>query len=164
MKIALGADHAGFELKEGLRQFLTQEGHEVCDLGCYSSDSTDYPDFGYAVAHAVSTGACEKGILVCATGIGMSITANKVAGIRAALCHDLFTAEMSRRHNDANVLAMGARIVSRELGQEIIQKWLETPFEGGRHQRRVDKMMDLEKDPSGPTNHDSTDVSSNQNC
>jgi ribose 5-phosphate isomerase B len=150
MKIALGADHAGFELKECLRQFLTQEGHEVSDLGCYSSDSSDYPDFGSAVAQAVSTGACEKGILVCATGVGMSITANKVAGIRAALCHDLFTAEMSRRHNDANILAMGALIVSLKLGREITDKWLETPFEGGRHQRRVDKMMDLEKRPLDP--------------
>ncbi len=141
MKLAIGSDHAGFILKEKIKAQLLSDGHELVDLGCHSTDSADYPDYGYAVSHAVARGECEKGILVCSTGIGMSMAANKVAGIRAALCHDLFTAEMSRKHNDANVLALGAKCVGEKLGVEIAETWLATPFEGGRHQRRVDKIM-----------------------
>jgi RpiB/LacA/LacB family sugar-phosphate isomerase len=140
MKLAIGSDHAGFILKEKIKAQLLAEGHQLSDLGCHSTDSTDYPDYGYAVSRAVAQGVCEKGILICSTGIGMSMTANKVAGIRAALCHDLFTAEMSRRHNDANVLTLGAHSVDEKLGVEIAEKWLATPFEGGRHQLRVDKI------------------------
>jgi ribose 5-phosphate isomerase B len=150
MKIAIGADHAGYLLKEAIHDTLVRQGHEITDCGCHSAESTDYPDFGFAVAQAVAKGESEKGILVCSTGIGMSITANKVAGIRAALCHDLLTAEMSRRHNDANILALGARCVTPNLGLEIVAKWLETPFEGGRHQRRVDKMMEGDKNSCCP--------------
>lgn len=145
MKLAIGSDHAGFKLKEKIKAQLLAEGHELVDLGCHSTDSTDYPDYGYAVSRAVARGEFEKGILVCSTGIGMSMTANKVAGIRAALCHDLFTAEMSRKHNDANVLALGASCVGEKLGVEIVETWLASPFEGGRHQRRVNKIMARER-------------------
>ncbi len=141
MKLAIGSDHAGFMLKETIKTQLSSDGHEIADLGCYSADSVDYPDYGFAVARAVACGEVEKGILVCSTGIGMSMTANKVAGVRAALCHDLFTAEMSRRHNDANILVLGAKCVDSRLGTEIVETWIATAFEGGRHQRRVDKIM-----------------------
>jgi ribose 5-phosphate isomerase B len=141
MKLAIGSDHAGFVLKEALKQALQQAGHEILDLGCSSPDSCDYPDYGYLAARAVTRGECERGIVICATGVGMSITANKVKGIRAALCHDLFTVEMSRKHNDANMLVLGARCVTEPLAREMATLWLQTEFEGGRHQRRVDKIM-----------------------
>ena len=144
MKIAMGSDHGGYALKERIKSYLESQGHQVEDFGCHSTDSCDYPDFGRAAAEAVSTGACERGIVICTTGIGISITANKVKGIRCALCGDAFSAEMTRRHNDANVLAMGAGIVGPNLAERIADVFLSTEFEGGRHQRRVDKMMAIE--------------------
>jgi ribose 5-phosphate isomerase B len=145
MKLAIGSDHAGFLLKEGIKQALQHAGHEIMDFGCHTPDSADYPDHGYLAARAVARGECRRGIVICATGVGMSMTANKVKGIRAALCHDLFTAEMSRKHNDANMLVLGARCVEEPLAKELAALWLQTEFEGGRHQRRVDKIMDGEE-------------------
>lgn len=144
MKIALGADHAGFELKEHLRAFLAERGHEVEDAGTDSTASTDYPDYAERVARAVASGAAERGLLVCGTGIGMAIAANKVAGVRAANCSDLLSARMSRAHNDANVLALAGRVVTPEVAEEIVGVFLETPFDGGRHRRRLAKIADLE--------------------
>lgn len=141
MKLAIGSDHAGYVLKEKVKEALRNAGHEVEDYGCNSTDSIDYPDFGYAVAHAVADGTCERGVLICMTGVGMSMVANKVKGIRAALCHDLLTAQMSRQHNNANVLTMGSHCVSAALALEIVKTWMEAQFEGGRHQRRIDKIM-----------------------
>lgn len=144
MKIAVGADHAGYRLKETLREELRRRGCEVVDRGTGSEDSVDYPDFAEAVARSVGGGECERGVLVCGTGIGMAITANKVRGVRAAVCHDVRTAEMSRRHNDANVLCLGARVVEPACAVEMLRAWLETPFEGGRHERRVEKIRRLD--------------------
>ena len=144
MKIAIGSDHGGFLLKERLKNYLTQQGHQVEDFGCFSAESCDYPDFACAAAQAVALGACERGIVVCTTGIGISIAANKVRGIRCALCTDPLMAEMARRHNDANMLALGAGIVGGSLAERMVDVFLSTAFEGGRHQRRVDKMMGIE--------------------
>ncbi len=143
MKIALGADHAGFELKEKIKKFLQDAGHEVLDLGCHSTDSVDYPVYGAKVAKAVLQGEAERGILVCGTGLGMSMVANRFPGIRAALCHELFTARMSRLHNDANVLVLGGRVIGDVLALEMVKVFLETPFEGGRHLRRVNQIDEL---------------------
>ncbi len=143
MKIALGADHAGFELKEKIKEFLQDAGHEVLDLGCHSTDSVDYPVYGAKVAKAVLQGEAERGILVCGTGLGMSMVANRFPGIRAALCHELFTARMSRLHNDANVLVLGGRVIGDVLALEMVKVFLETPFEGGRHLRRVNQIDEL---------------------
>ena len=143
MKIALGADHAGFELKEKIKQFLQDAGHEVLDLGCHSIASVDYPVYGAKVAKAVLQGEAERGILVCGTGLGMSMVANRFPGIRAALCHELFTARMSRLHNDANVLVLGGRVIGDVLALEMVKVFLETPFEGGRHLRRVNQIDEL---------------------
>lgn len=144
MKISIACDHGAYDLKERLKSCLTQGGHEVVDCGTHSLDSCDYPDFCRPAAQLVASGACERGIVVCTTGIGMSITANKVKGVRCALCHDTLSAEMTRRHNDANMLAMGAGIIGANLAQRIVEVFLATPFEGGRHQRRVDKLMQLD--------------------
>jgi len=141
--IAVGSDHAGFELKEAIRKYLESLEITVKDFGTFSIDSVDYPDYAFAVASAVAKGEFERGILICGTGLGMSIVANKVKGIRAAECTTPYLAEMSRRHNDANILTMGGRILSVEEAQKIVRVWLETPFEGGRHQRRVDKIHHL---------------------
>jgi len=146
--IALGADHAGWGLKEDLKRWLFQSGFEVLDFGTHSPESVDYPDYAAVVAESVASGKADRGVLVCGTGIGMSMTANKVAGIRAALCGDAFTARMSREHNDANVLAMGARLVERDSAVEILRVWLDTPFAGGRHARRLDKIAHLERRPT----------------
>ena len=146
MKIAIGADHGGFQLKETIRAWLLDKGYEVEDKGTYNEQSCDYPDYGKAVALEVAGGGADKGILVCGTGIGISISANKVKGIRAALCGDTFSARMSRLHNDANILAMGQRVIGAGLALDIVEIWLSTPFEGGRHQARVDKIMEIEKD------------------
>ena len=136
--IAIGSDHAGFQLKEEIKAHLINEGYEVKDLGCYSTASVDYPVFAKAVAHAVAGGEAEKGIIVCGTGIGVNITANKVEGIRAALCHDCFSAEATRLHNDANVLTMGARVIGGGLALKIVDTFLTTPFSGEeRHARRI---------------------------
>ena len=144
MNIALGCDHGGYALKQDIIQVLERLGHTYKDFGCYSLDSCDYPDFGAAAARAVASGECQMGIVVCTTGIGISIAANKVKGIRCALCTDPLMAEMTRRHNDANVLAMGAGIVGYNLAERMVDVFLTTEFEGGRHARRVDKIMAIE--------------------
>jgi len=145
MKISIGCDHGGYALKETVKAMLLEQSHEVVDVGCHSTESVDYPLFGEAAARAVASGECEKGIVICTTGIGISITANKVKGIRCALCGDSFSAEMTRRHNNANMLALGAGIVGPNLAERIVDTFLSTEFEGGRHQRRVDLVMDIEK-------------------
>ena len=148
MKIAIGSDHAGYELKEQVKGSLAGL-HEVTDVGTDSTDSVDYPDFALSVARLVAEGKVERGILLCGTGIGMSVAANKVKGIRAALAFDLYTAMQSRRHLDANILVLGAGVTGRALALEIVTKWLETPFEGGRHARRIEKIRRLEDDYNG---------------
>ena len=148
MKIAIGSDHAGYELKEQVKGGLAGL-HEVTDVGTHSTDSVDYPDFALPVARLVAEGKVDRGILLCGTGIGMSVAANKVRGIRAALAFDLFTAMQSRRHLDANILVLGAGVTGRALALEIVAKWLETPFEGGRHARRIEKIRRLEDDYHG---------------
>lgn len=145
MKIALASDHRGFDFKKRVISMLTQMGHTVKDFGTNTSaESVDYPDFGLKASISVGSGECERGILICGTGIGMSLIANKVKGVRAALCHNLYTVEMSRRHNDSNVLCIGADVIDEELLEQKVKLWLETPFEGGRHARRVDKIMEAE--------------------
>jgi RpiB/LacA/LacB family sugar-phosphate isomerase len=146
MKIAIGADHAGFALKDQVRDALRQAGHDVVDLGANSTESTDYPDFAGAVAHEVVSGAADRGILVCSTGVGMSIAANKVDGIRAALAFNPDEVRLTRAHNDANVLTIGARYTEPQAANEMVRVFLETPFEGGRHARRVGKIALLEKE------------------
>ena len=146
MKIGLACDHGGFELKEELKAFLISLGVEPIDMGTFNEDSVDYPDFGVFVAEKVSRGELEKGILICGTGIGMSIVANKFPKIRAALVNDLYSARCSREHNDANILIVGGRIVGKGLAKEIVKIWLETPFAGGRHKRRLEKIEALEKE------------------
>ena len=141
----MGADHAGFALKEALKGFLQQEGHEVLDVGTDSEETVDYPDFCAAAARAVADGRAERGIVLGGSGQGEQLAANKVRGVRAALCNDLHLAELSRRHNDANVLAMGGRIVAVPLAQEIVRTWLATPFEGGRHARRLEQVAEIER-------------------
>jgi ribose 5-phosphate isomerase B len=140
VRIAVGADHAGFALKEKLRAELARAGHEVVDFGTDSESSTDYPDFARLVARAVARGDAERGLLVCGSGVGMAIAANKVRGVRAAAVNDPLSAELARRHNDVNVLAIGARIVGPAVAERLLSTFLETPFDGGRHQRRVDKI------------------------
>ncbi|MDZ7373186.1 MAG: ribose 5-phosphate isomerase B [candidate division KSB1 bacterium] len=143
--IGLACDHAGYELKEKLREHLLAAGFQVKDFGAHSTERTDYPDFGSQCARAVARGECAAGILVCATGIGMSIVANKIRGIRAALCDSVTTARLSRQHNDANVLALGGKLLGELLAFEIVDTWLSTPFEGGRHARRVQKIAELDR-------------------
>ena len=145
MLIALASDHGGFALKEHLKTWLEAHGYAVRDFGCLSTESCDYPDFGAAAARAVAAGECDRGILVCTTGIGISITANKVHGIRCALCADPLSAELTRRHNNANVLALAGGFTGPFEAERIVETFLITEFEGGRHQRRVDKIMALEE-------------------
>ena len=140
--IALGSDHAGLKLKREVMKYLEEKGLEYKDYGTYTADSCDYPIYGKAVGKAVSSGECEKGILICGTGLGISIAANKIPGVRAACCSDCFSAEMSRRHNDSNILAFGARVVGSGLALKIVECWLNTEFEGGRHARRVAMIED----------------------
>ena len=144
MKISIASDHGGFDLKEDLRAWLTGQGHEVVDFGCHGKESCDYPDFAGPAARAAASGECERGIVICTTGIGVSMTANKVKGVRCALCADPWSAEMTRRHNDANVLAIGAGVTGPLLARQIVTACLTHEFEGGRHQRRVDKVMSTE--------------------
>ena len=144
MKISIGSDHGGYALKQELIAYLQEKGHQVEDFGCHDTSSCDYPDFGEAAARAVASGACERGIVVCTTGIGISISANKVKGIRCALCSEPYSAEMTRRHNDANMLAMGAGFTGAMMAKRIVDVFLTTAFEGGRHQRRVDKIAAIE--------------------
>ena len=140
--IALGCDHGGYALMQSVKKHLDELGLEYKDFGTYSTDSCDYPVYAKAAAGAVASGECERGILICGTGIGISIAANKVKGIRAALCSDCFSAEMTRRHNNANMLAMGARVLGEGLALKIVDIFLNTPFDGGRHARRVDMIED----------------------
>ncbi len=138
-QIVIGCDHAAFRLKEIIKAYLLENGWQVEDVGAFDENSVDYPDFGIKVAGLVSDGTFAKGILLCGTGLGMSMVANRFAGVRAALCHDLFAAIMSRRHNDANILVLGGRVVGDVLAIEIVKTWLSTAFDGGRHQDRLDK-------------------------
>ena len=147
--VALGADHAGFELKEALKAWLIDQGYQILDYGAHSPDSVDYPDYAAQVALAVADQKVERGVLVCGTGIGMAIAANKVPGVRAALCSDLYTARVSREHNDANVLTLGGRLMGPEMALDILRMWIETDFAGDRHRRRVDKIADLERRHAG---------------
>ena len=142
MKIAIGADHGGFQLKEKVARMLEQLGHRVEDTGCHSSDSVDYPDFADPVVAKVADGECDRGILICGTGIGMSLAANRNRKIRAANCHDEYTARMSREHNDANILCLGARVIGEGVAVDLVKVWLDTPFAGGRHQQRIAKFSD----------------------
>jgi ribose 5-phosphate isomerase B len=144
MKTGIGCDHAGLELKNEIIKLLSALGIECIDYGTNTPESVDYPDFGEKVSEAVSSGKIERGILICGTGIGMSIVANKFPRIRASLCNDLFTAQMSRRHNDANVLVLGGRIVGKDLAKEIVKTWVNTPFDGERHASRLKKITLIE--------------------
>ena len=146
MKIAIGSDHRGFGVKQRLSGLLKQLGHDVFDHGVATGEaSVDYPDFAFSAANAVGAGEVERGILICGTGIGMCIAANKVRGVRAACCHDMITAEMSRRHNDANILCLSADMLGEELIDRMVRTWLATEFEAGRHQRRVEKIVSFER-------------------
>ncbi|GHU60080.1 ribose 5-phosphate isomerase B [Clostridia bacterium] len=142
--LAIASDHGGFELKEKIKDFLTEKGVEYEDFGTYTADSCDYPDIAETACRAVISGACSKGILICGTGVGISIAANKIRGIRAALCGDPYTAKISVRHNDANVLAMGGRVVGEAMAREIVESWLGASFEGGRHAARLKKIDALD--------------------
>ena len=144
MKIAIGSDHRGVDTKRRLTANLRTMGHDVIDLGVDGSESVDYPDYALAVGRLVGAGEAERGVLICGTGLGMCIAANKVNGVRAASCHDSFSAEMSRRHNDANVLCLSADLLGEELIERLVRVWMETPFEGGRHARRVEKIAKIE--------------------
>jgi ribose 5-phosphate isomerase B len=145
MRIAIGADHRGFYIRTKVVDLLKQLGHEVDDVGTFSAEAVDYPDIAAEVANRVSHGRADRGILVCGTGLGMCIAANKFHGVRAAPCHDDLTAELSRRHNDSNILCLSADLLGERLIDRMIELWLNTPFEGGRHARRVDKIVDLER-------------------
>ena len=140
MRIALASDHAGLELKEFVKGLLASQGHRLEDVGTHSDESVDYPDFAQAACRKVLAGEAERGILVCGSGVGMSMAANRFKGIRAVLCTDLYLARFSRLHNDANVLCLPGRLMGKGLAEEVVKTWMETPFEGGRHQRRVEKM------------------------
>jgi ribose 5-phosphate isomerase B len=144
MKIVLASDHAGFELKEYIKGIIEKEGYSFIDVGTYTEDAVDYSDFGFKAAELVSIGETDKGILVCGTGMGMNIVANKVKGIRASLVQDLYTAIQSRKHLDANILVLGARVIGKGIAEEIVKVWLGTSFEGGRHERRVEKIRQWE--------------------
>ena len=143
-KIALASDHGGFDLKESVIAHLLNTGWEVDDLGPHTGDSVDYPDYGIKLAEAVAEKKVERGIVICGTGIGMSIVVNRYPGIRGTLCSDVFTAKLCREHNDSNILIMGGRLIGKGLAAEIVNTWLNTPFEGGRHQRRLDKINQID--------------------
>ncbi|MBI5183060.1 MAG: ribose 5-phosphate isomerase B [Nitrospinae bacterium] len=144
-RIAISADHGGFGLKEDIKRFLKEDGYNCIDLGTDSEDSVDYPDYGVKIAHAILNGEVDRGILICGTGIGMSIVVNRFSGIRGALCHDVYTARMSREHNNSNVLILGGRVIGKGLAMEIVRTWIKTKFAGGRHQRRLDKIEEIIK-------------------
>ncbi|MBP3440130.1 MAG: ribose 5-phosphate isomerase B [Tidjanibacter sp.] len=145
MRIAIGCDHAAYTFKEEIKAYLTEKGHELLDKGCYSPERADYPDHGIAVGEAVASGEAERGVVICGSGIGISIAANKVRGVRCALCSEPLSARLSRNHNDANVLAMGARLIGLEMGKAIVDAWFEAEFEGGRHIGRIEKISNYEK-------------------
>lgn len=144
-RIALGADHAGYQVKSRIKEFLQEKGFEVIDFGTHSDESVDYPDYAKLVAQSVSQAESDRGILVCGTGLGMAIAANKLRGIRAATCNDTYTARMAAEHTDANVLCVGARVVDADHALAIVQEWLKGKFGAGRHQRRIDKITELER-------------------
>jgi len=146
LKVVIGSDHAGYELKEQIKTVLKEKGCDVIDVGTESPASVDYPDFGIKAATLVGRGEVDRGVLVCGTGIGMSVIANKVKGVRAALISDLYTAIQSRKHLDANILVLGGRVIGRDLAAEITRAWIDTSFEGGRHQKRIEKIVQYEKD------------------
>ncbi len=145
MKLAIGCDHGGYAYKQILVEYLKAKGYEIEDFGCYSEDSCDYPDYALPAAEAVKDGKVDFGILICSTGIGISIAANKVNGIRCAHCHDVVSAGLTRNHNNANMIAFGAKVISVELMKEIVDTFLTSSFDGGRHQRRVDKITAIEE-------------------
>lgn len=146
MKISLGCDHGGYELKEEIKKYLEDNNYKIIDVGTNSKDSVDYPEFGEKAAQLIKEGKVDRGIVICTTGIGISISANKVKNVRCALCTDSYMAKMTRRHNDANMLAMGAGIIGKNLALEIVDTFLNVEFEGGRHQRRIDKISDIENE------------------
>jgi ribose 5-phosphate isomerase B len=146
VKVAIGSDHAGYELKEYVKHILEEKGYTLIDAGTNSEASVDYSDFGFKAAQLVSEGLADKGVLICGTGMGMSVVANKVKGIRASLAQDLYTAIQSRKHLDANILALGARVIGKGLAEEIVKAWFETDFEGGRHEGRVEKIKKWEEE------------------
>ena len=145
MKVVIGSDHGGYLLKEQIKKYLEEQQYEIEDFGTHSQESVDYPDFAQKVAEAVANGQFDRGILICGTGLGISIAANKVKGIRAAVVNECFSARLSRFHNDANILALGGRVIGPDLAMEIVDVWMKTPFEGGRHARRVNKITEIEK-------------------
>jgi len=145
MKIVLACDHGGFQLKEALKEHLTKSGYDISDIGVYNTDSVDYPDYGKRAAEMVALGQCDRGIIICGTGIGISIAANKVKGIRCALCTNEYMAKMSRLHNNSNMLALGERVLGKGIAMDIADAWLSAEFEGGRHELRVNKLMEIEK-------------------
>ncbi|MCR3956312.1 MAG: ribose 5-phosphate isomerase B [Gudongella sp.] len=144
MIIGIGSDHGGFELKEEMKKFLEENGYQVKDFGTHGKESVDYPDYGRIVGEAVVAGEIDKGVVICGTGIGISISANKVKGVRAALCGDVYSARMSREHNNANIIAMGGRVLGVDLAKEILSAYLKSEFQGGRHERRVNKIAEIE--------------------
>jgi ribose 5-phosphate isomerase B len=146
MKVVIGSDHAGYELKEQIKVVLEEKGCTIIDVGAESTASVDYPDLGIKAATLVARGEVDRGVLICGTGVGMSIIANKVKGVRASLIYDLYTAIQSRKHLDANILVLGGRVTGKDLAAEIVRAWLDTPFEGGRHQKRIEKIERYEKD------------------
>lgn len=146
MKVGLGSDHGGFELKEHIKEYLEKQGIEYIDYGTYSADSVDYPDYGKKLSQAVVSGEVDRGIAICGTGIGISIACNKVKGIRCALCSDTYSARMSVEHNNANILALGGRVLGKDLALEIVSTWLKAKFQGGRHERRINKISSIEED------------------
>jgi len=154
MRIAIGTDHRGFAIRVSVIELVQKLGHEAIDMGTFSADSVDYPDIAAEVAQKISRGEADRGILVCGTGLGMCIAANKIAGVRAAPCHDDITAELSRRHNDSNVLCLSADLLGERLIDRMIEIWLDTPFDGGRHARRVDKIKELERQVKAEHNGD----------
>ncbi|MFQ5450461.1 MAG: ribose 5-phosphate isomerase B [Nitrospinaceae bacterium] len=145
IKLAIASDHAGFDLKESVITYLHHEGVGVKDLGPLNSDSVDYPDYGIALAQSILESKVERGIVICGTGVGMSIVVNRFPGIRGTLCSDVYTAKMCREHNDSNILIMGGRVIGKGLAQEIVKTWLDTPFEGGRHQKRLEKIEEIDR-------------------
>lgn len=160
MKIGIGCDHAGLELKRDIVSLLNEMGMDAIDYGTSGVESVDYPDFGEKVSDAVSSGKIDRGILICGTGIGMSIVANKFPAVRASLCNDLFSARMSRLHNDANILVMGGRVIGKDLAKEIVRVWFSTSFEAGRHSKRLNKILQIEERLHGAGNGNKTA----QNC
>ncbi len=160
MKIAIGCDHGGYELKKKIIKYLDEHGYRYSDYGCSSStESVDYPDIAFPVAEAVASGKYDRGILICGTGIGVSICANRIRGVRCALCGDPVSAELTRKHNNSNVLAMGGRIIGSEIAKEIVSKWLTTEFEGGRHERRLTKIANYTSSSSKVASSQSGDSS-----